>query len=76
MADFEERREAGASLMVIGLALFVADMLVIFFAPAARIGHQRAVFVVIIVALLVAGICFLIRGYQLRKAAQKLSMEK
>ena len=50
-----ERRERGMATWFVGVAFLVADLLVIFFAPAAlRIGRQ-SVFFVIIVLLAIIG---------------------
>ena len=35
MADADNKREAGASLMFVGLSVVVVDLLVVFFLPAA-----------------------------------------
>ena len=63
MANKEAKREAGASLIFIGLAVWVVDLLVIFFLPAGiKLGH-RATFVSIIVVLGVVGLVLLMTGY-------------
>lgn len=63
MADNEAKREAGASLIFIGLAVWVVDLLVIFFLPAGiKLGH-RATFVSLIVVLGVVGLVLLMTGY-------------
>ena len=60
--DAAARRESGRATWFIGLAFLVADLLIIFFAPAAlRIGRQN-VFLVVIVALAVVGCGLMIRG--------------
>jgi hypothetical protein len=66
MQGIEARREVGTSLMFIGLALWVADLLVFFFLPAAvKLGSQT-VFMGIIVALAIAGLVFMASGYLAR----------
>lgn len=68
----ESKRETGASLMFIGLAVWVADLLVIFFLPAGvKIGH-RATFVSIILILAVAGLILGMTGYsKCRKSSEE-----
>ena len=62
----ESKRETGASLMFIGLAVWVADLLVLFFLPAGiKIGH-KATFVSIILVLAVVGLILGIAGYSKR----------
>jgi len=71
MADNEAKRESGASLMFIGLAVWVVDLLVIFFLPAGmKLGH-RTTFVGIIVGLGVAGLILLMTGYLKRGRASE-----
>jgi hypothetical protein len=63
MADNEAKQETGASLIFIGLAVWVVDLLVIFFLPAGiKLGH-RATFVSIIAVLGVVGLVLLMTGY-------------
>jgi hypothetical protein len=65
-----ERRESGSAIWFIGLAFLVADLLVIFFAPAAlRIGRHMAFFV-LIAALAVVGCALMIWGRSQRQRAQ------
>jgi uncharacterized membrane protein YqjE len=67
MADLEQRREKGMSLMFIGLAILVADLLVIFYLPAGvRLGSQ-ATFMWIISVLAIAGLAFVVGGWFLRR---------
>ncbi len=66
MADSTEKRETGVSLMFIGLAVWVADLLVVFFLPGAIRSGQHAMFVSIITVLAVAGLALMITGYGLR----------
>ena len=67
MVDAEEKREAGASLMFAGLAVWVAGLLVLFFLPAAvRIGQQGR-FAVILAGLGVIGVVLMARGWCMRR---------
>ncbi len=67
MANAAERRETGTSLMFIGLAVWVADLLVVFYLPAAFKVGQHALFVAIITVLAIVGLVLMISGYGLRK---------
>jgi len=63
MADVQVRQEYGGALMFIGLALWVADLLVLFYLPASvKIGYHAA-FVGIIVVMAIAGLTLVICGY-------------
>ena len=63
MTNAETKQETGASLMFIGLAVWVADLLVVFFLPAgARLG-SRPTFLSIIVVLAVVGLILVLTGY-------------
>lgn len=69
MADAEEKREAGASLMFAGLAVWVAGLLVLFFLPAAvRIGQQGR-FSAILIGLGVIGAVLMARGWWMRRGS-------
>jgi hypothetical protein len=62
----QSKRESGTSLMFIGLALWVADALVVFFLPASvRLGSQRT-FVTAILTLAAVGVAFMASGYLMR----------
>jgi hypothetical protein len=62
----QSRKETGTSLMFIGLALWVADALVVFFLPASvRLGSQRT-FVAVILGLAAIGLSFMAGGYLMR----------
>ncbi len=62
----ETKKENGTSLMFIGLALWVADALVVFFLPASvRLGSQR-IFVTAILALAALGLALMASGYLMR----------
>jgi len=65
-ASTEERRETGASLMFLGLAVWVADLLVVFFLPAGIKLGRYATFIGIIVALAVLGLVLMLVGYWTR----------
>ncbi len=66
MADVAEKRELGVSLIFIGLALWLADLLVAFFFPGAIKVGQHALFLSIITVLAVAGLILMIMGFGLR----------
>jgi hypothetical protein len=62
----QAKKETGASLMFIGLAVWVADALVAFFFPSAvRIGGQ-GVFLTIILVLAGMGLALMLSGYVMR----------
>ena len=62
----QARKETGASLTFIGLAVWVADALVAFFFPSAvRIGRQGT-FLTIILVLAVMGLALMLSGYVMR----------
>ena len=66
MTDIEEKRETGASLMFLGLGVWMMDLLVVFFLPSGiRFGHY-ATFLGIIIAMGVVGLVLLIIGYKVR----------
>lgn len=66
MTSIEDKRETGASLIFLGLALWVVDFLVLFFLPSGiKLGHQ-ATFFNIILALGVLGLALLIIGCRAR----------
>jgi hypothetical protein len=66
MMDVEERRETGASLILLGLGVWVVDLLVVFFLPSGiKFGHY-ATFLSIIIAMGVLGLVLLIIGFQVR----------
>jgi hypothetical protein len=67
MVDEEQRQEKGASLMFIGLAVWVAGLLVLFYLPAGfRLGHQGG-FEAILVALGVLGAALMGYGWKMRR---------
>jgi hypothetical protein len=62
----QSRKETGTSLMFIGLSLWVADALAVFFLPASvRFGSQRT-FVAAILGLAAVGLSFMAGGYLMR----------
>jgi len=63
MADVEEKRETGASLMFIGLAVWVADLLVVFFLPSGMNLGRQAMFISVIATLAVLGLVLVVTGY-------------
>ena len=66
MSVADDKRESGTSLMFMGIALWVADLLVIFFLPAgARLGSQRT-FIGIIGVIGMFGLILLLGGYARR----------
>jgi len=67
MADTEQRRETGGSLMFAGLAIWVAGLLVLFYLPAAvRIGYQGR-FAAILAGLGILGAVLMVRGWCMRR---------
>jgi uncharacterized membrane protein len=70
MADIEEKRELGSSLMFIGLALWVADLLVVFYLPAAMKLGRHGMFIAIIAVLAVMGLILMMTGYGLRRKTE------
>jgi Na+-driven multidrug efflux pump len=66
MTAIEEKRETGASLIVLGIGVWVVDFLVVFFLPSGiKLGRQ-ATFLGIIIAMGVLGLILLIIGYKAR----------
>ncbi len=70
MTDFAERHEHGNCLMFIGLAVWVADLLVVFFLPAGIKAGMHAVFLGIIGVLAVVGLALMITGYGMRGGSE------
>lgn len=70
MAEATERREMGSSLMFIGLALWVADLLVAFYLPAAAKVGGNASFLSVLAVIAVLGLALMITGYLLRGKAE------
>jgi phosphatidylserine synthase len=72
MSNAEERREAGASLMFAGLAVWVAALLVLFFLPAAmKIGHEGRFATILIMALGVMGAALMGGGWRMRRGGSE-----
>ena len=66
MMDVEEKHETGASLMFVGLGIWMMDLLVIFFLPSGIVYGHRATFLGIITTMGVLGLILLIAGYKVR----------
>ena len=66
MRSTEEKTETGTSLMFIGLAVWVADLLVIFFWPAVVKLGRTGTFAGLIAFLGVLGLVLMIVGYKTR----------
>ena len=70
MAELEAKRELGGSLMFIGLALWVADLLVVFYLPALMKGGGHTVFIGVVAVLAVLGLILMITGYGARRKTE------
>lgn len=69
MFEAEQKRENSLSLMFIGLAVWVADLLVVFFLPASfRVGRET-VFLGIIALLGALGLFLIVSGFINRATA-------
>jgi uncharacterized membrane protein len=66
MAATSDEHESNSSLTFIGLALWVAALLVVFFLPAAVRAGRHGVFVSIISVLAAGGLFLIVRGFRLR----------
>lgn len=67
MADAEEKREKGGSLMFAGLAVWVAGLLVLFYLPSSfRLGRQST-FEALLVILGAVGAVLMGAGWKMRK---------
>ncbi len=55
-------RDSWSVLVVIGLGILLADLLVIFFAPAALRLGRGSVFVILIIALAIIGLALIVFG--------------
>lgn len=66
MAATSDERESNSSLTFIGLALWVAALLVVFFLPAAVKAGRHGVFISIISVLAAGGLFLIVRGFRLR----------
>ncbi len=71
MADAEEKREKGSSLMFVGLAVWVGGLLVLFYLPAGfRYGHQT-IFGVILAVLAALGAALMGIGWRMRSGSSE-----
>jgi hypothetical protein len=62
-----KRRETGSSLMFIAAVLWVSDLLVIFFLPAAvKLGKYTS-FLAVVTALALVGLALFVKGYAMRR---------
>jgi len=66
IANTEEKREIGKSLMFTGLAVWVVDLLVMFFLPAGIKLGRYTTFIGLIAALGVLGLILVVAGYRTR----------
>lgn len=67
MAATLDKRETGASLMFIGLAVWVVSLLVLFFLPAGiKVGHHLSFFAIFL-GLVGIGAVLMISGYRIRR---------
>ncbi|MGC2194765.1 MAG: hypothetical protein WA628_08815 [Terriglobales bacterium] len=62
----QSKKETGASLMFIGLAIWVADALVVFFLPASVKMGGRVPWLTAIAALGLMGLLLLVTGFLMR----------
>jgi len=60
------KRETGGSLMFIGLAVWVAGLLVLFFLPAGMKMGRESMFIALIAGLGLLGALFMVLGYMMR----------
>ena len=67
----QSKKETGASLMFIGLAIWVADALVLFFLPASVKMGGRATWLTTIRVLALMGLALMIGGYVMRGKAEE-----
>lgn len=65
------RRETGGSLIFIGLAVWVAGLLVVFFLPAGMKMGRETMFISVIAALGMLGLLLMILGYMMRGAPEQ-----
>ncbi len=66
MMDAEAKHETGASLMFLGLGIWMMDLLVACFLPSGIVYGRRGMFLGIIITMAVLGLVLLITGYQVR----------
>jgi hypothetical protein len=67
----QSKKETGAGLMFIGLAIWVADALVLFFLPASVKIGGRYTWMTAITVLALMGLTLLIVGYVMRGKAEE-----
>jgi hypothetical protein len=67
----QSKKETGASLMFIGLAIWVADALVLFFLPASLKMGGRFTWLTAITALALMGLTLIVVGYAVRGKAEE-----
>jgi hypothetical protein len=67
----QSKRETGGSLMFIGLAIWVADALVIFFLPASVKMGGRAPWLSAITVLGLMGLLLFVAGFVMRGKAEE-----
>jgi hypothetical protein len=67
----QSKKETGASLMFIGLAIWVADALVLFFLPASVKMGGRFTWRTAIAALALMGLTLIVVGYAMRGKAEE-----
>ena len=67
MAEMLERYEASSSLLFIGLAVWVTDLLVVFFLPSAFKVGRHGLFISVIAALALLGLALIITGFSMRR---------
>jgi hypothetical protein len=67
----QSKKETGASLMFIGLAIWVADALVLFFLPASVKMGGRFTWLTAITVLALIGLTLLVAGYVMRGKAEE-----
>ena len=67
----QSKKETGGSLMFIGLAIWVADALVLFFLPASVKMGGRFTWLIAITALALMGFTLLVVGYMMRGKAEE-----
>jgi len=67
----QSKKETGGSLMFIGLAIWVADALVLFFLPASVKMGGRFTWLIAITALALIGFTLLVVGYMMRGKAEE-----
>ncbi|HYL14326.1 MAG TPA: hypothetical protein VEV41_14890 [Terriglobales bacterium] len=67
MAERLEKRESSSSLLFIGLAVWVADLLVVFFLPSAFKVGRHELFISIIAVLAVLGLILMVVGFSVRR---------